>query len=114
MTWITSICSVLVIAAIVLGVLSVKKIIESALTKFESILEEKLKAATEIPQVALDNYIGEIVSSVKAEIKSIKLGKKLSNSVAEEIKNAIIEKLGEITTEAEEDTNSKEEKEEEV
>lgn len=95
MEWVIIICSMLIIGALVGCCFWIKSTIKSSITEFGEIVEDKITNATDVPQVALDNYIGEIVSSVKMEIKDIKLGKKVAEKIAEDIKSSILEKLGE-------------------
>ena len=71
----------------------IKYILASSIKEIGEVVEDKITAANDIPQVAIDNYIGEIVASVKAEIKDIKLGKKITEKFAEDLKAAILEKL---------------------
>lgn len=59
------------------------------------VVEDKITNVSNIPQVVIDNYVEEIVASVKSEIKDIKISKKMSEKIAEDIKIAILEKLGE-------------------
>lgn len=95
MEWVIIVCSILIIGALVGCCFWIKSVIKSSLIEFGEIVEDKITNASDIPQVALDNYIGEIVSSVKMEIKDIKLGKKVAEKIAEDIKSSILEKLGE-------------------
>lgn len=95
MEWVIIICSMLIIGALVGCCFWIKSIIKSSLIEFGEIVEDKITAANDIPQVALDNYIGEIIASVKMEIKDIKIGKKATERIAEDIKAAILDKLGE-------------------
>lgn len=93
MEWTIIICTILIIGTLIGCCFWVKSIMKSSLSEFGEIVEDKITNASDIPQVALDNYIGEIISSVKMEIKDIKIGKKVTDKVAEEIKTAILEKL---------------------
>lgn len=95
MEWIIIICSMLIIGALVGCCFWIKSIIKSSLIEFGEIVEDKITNASDVPQVALDNYIGEIIASVKMEIKDIKIGKKATEKIAEDIKAAILDKLGE-------------------
>lgn len=95
MEWVIIVCSILIIGSLVGCCFWIKSTIKSSTTEFGEIVEDKITNATDVPQVALDNYIGEIVSSVKMEIKDIKLGKKVAEKIAEDIKSSILEKLGE-------------------
>lgn len=95
MEWVIIICSMLIIGALVGCCFWIKSIIKSSLIEFGEIVEDKITNASDVPQVALDNYIGEIIASVKMEIKDIKIGKKATERIAEDIKTSILEKIGE-------------------
>ena len=73
----------------------IKYLLENFIKEIGEVVEDKITEANDIPQVALDNYIGEIIASVKMEIKDIKLGKKVAEKIAEDIKSSVLEKLGE-------------------
>lgn len=101
MEWIIVICTLFIIGALIGCCFWIKSIIKSSMTEFGEIVEDKITSASDIPQVAIDNYIGEIIASVKMEIKDIKLGKKVAEKIAEDIKSSVLEKLGEnINTDA--------------
>ena len=70
-------------------------LLENSIKEIGEVVEDKITEANDIPQVALDNYIGEIIASVKMEIKDIKIGKKVAEKIAEDIKTSILEKIGE-------------------
>lgn len=95
MEWVIIICSMFIIGALVGCCFWIKSIIKSSLIEFGEIVEDKITNASDVPQVALDNYIGEIIASVKMEIKDIKIGKKATERIAEDIKTSILEKIGE-------------------
>ena len=95
MEWVIVICTIFTIGALIGGCLWIKSTIKSSITEFGEIVEDKITNATDVPQVALDNYIGEIIASVKMEIKDIKIGKKVAEKIAEDIKTSILEKIGE-------------------
>lgn len=73
----------------------IKYLLENSIKEIGEVVEDKITEANDIPQVALDNYIGEIIASVKMEIKDIKIGKKVAEKIAEDIKTSILEKIGE-------------------
>lgn len=93
MTWTIIICTILIIAAMIGSCFWIKYLLASSIKEVGEVVEDKITAANDIPQVAIDNYIGEIVASVKAEIKDIKLGKKITEKFAEDLKIALLEKL---------------------
>lgn len=95
MEWTIIICTILIIGTLIGCCFWIKSIIKSSLIEFGEIVEDKITNASDVPQVALDNYIGEIIASVKMEIKDIKIGKKATERIAEDIKAAILDKLGE-------------------
>lgn len=95
MTWTIIICTILIIAGMICSCFWIKYLLENFIKEIGEVVEDKITEANDIPQVALDNYIGEIIASVKMEIKDIKLGKKVAEKIAEDIKSSVLEKLGE-------------------
>ena len=89
------ICTILIIGSLIGSIFWVKSLIQNSYKEIGEIVEDKITEASNVPQVALDNYIGEIISSIKFEIKDIKIGKKVAEKIAEDLKTAILDKLGE-------------------
>lgn len=95
MIWVVIVCCLLVLAAIIGFGFCIKKWQKSMIVEIGEVVEDKITNVSNIPQVVIDNYVEEIVASVKSEIKDIKISKKMSEKIAEDIKIAILEKLGE-------------------
>lgn len=93
MIWTIICCTILIIAGMIGSCFWIKYLLASSITEVERVVEDRLVNASDIPQVAIDNYIGEIVASVKSEIKDIKPGKKVVEKVAEDLRLALLEKL---------------------